>query len=544
MKAQNTVSKVVGVGLFLAWIGWGAGLVKAAPANDFCEDAQEIFDLPFFTEVDNSTATEGTPVGSCNSSSATVTQNDVWYKFVPRRSDSLTFTVEADTYDTVVTLYSGADCANLTEVACGDDPEPVVMNVSVTKGTTYWLQVGDWGTAPGGGVTPISVEATIPEMGPADLVSKYLDYVQTWPIVDGTIAPNEWAEAATLETPWGQVRFMHYLHQIYLLIDVIGDTLDDGPDDFFWLTFDVNEDGLITPNEDLMYSMYPNTTDLGIQYYQGPGHWSGLNPSTSVTVKGFGPTMNSGVDHTYWEVEIPFTEIAAGDNEMARMGMRVHSDSPVFTWDIPSDHVTNFTDLIDVLWFTPGQKILDCYSVGSGGANASHRGIRLSTDRCFNNLQLRMMADMPGGYRFNAEIRRGYGFTAEPVVVVPVEVNLPFVGMPPYAVVEFGFPLVEVRDFETFTLKLADLSGSGTAFVEATSIGSFPCGDMVMTTDNSSSNPDALSAVMGLKLFAKECYHVAGGDVNGDCRTDLADLALMSASWLDCYLYPATLCEE
>ncbi len=41
-----------------------------------------------------------------------------------------------------------------------------------------------------------------------------------------------------------------------------------------------------------------------------------------------------------------------------------------------------------------------------------------------------------------------------------------------------------------------------------------------------------------------DCPAKVAGDVNGDCRTDMADLAQLAANWLACDLTPATACTE
>jgi hypothetical protein len=145
-------------------------------ANDDCATAELVAALPFTTTVDNSTAASSPPAGSCNSASATDMQNDVWYTFTVANSCDFTVTIDYDAgggYDGITALYTGA-CGGLTEVACGDEPEPNVIDVIGAVPGTYYLQVGDWGTSPGGGVTDVSiVEAVAGSCGvvPVELLS-------------------------------------------------------------------------------------------------------------------------------------------------------------------------------------------------------------------------------------------------------------------------------------------------------------------------------------------------------------------------------------
>jgi len=85
--------------------------------------------------------------------------NDVWYQYTAPADCTLTVDVaDLDPYDMILAVHSGPDCRNLTEVACGDDPEPIHVELHAVAGTTYWLQLGDWGTAPGGGATQLNVD--------------------------------------------------------------------------------------------------------------------------------------------------------------------------------------------------------------------------------------------------------------------------------------------------------------------------------------------------------------------------------------------------
>jgi hypothetical protein len=136
----------------------------SVPADD-CSTAETVTALPFSTSVDNSTFFASPPSPSCNSSAATTVQNDVWYTFTVQNTCDFTVTVNPDAgtgYDGVVGLWEGS-CAALTEVACGDEPEPMVLDVfGAAAGTTYYLQVGDWGTSAGGGLTDIDIVEVVP----------------------------------------------------------------------------------------------------------------------------------------------------------------------------------------------------------------------------------------------------------------------------------------------------------------------------------------------------------------------------------------------
>ncbi len=157
--------------------GTDCALNPCPPVNDTCETAVAIVSLPFFTTVDNSLATAGAPPGTCNTSSATVMQNDVWYSFTPTEDCYLILDVDpdfGDGYDGLMQIYTGPDCNNLTELGglpgeddpgCYDLNEPWHVEFGATAGLTYWFQIGDWGTSAGGGLTSLCMTCQVGTVG-------------------------------------------------------------------------------------------------------------------------------------------------------------------------------------------------------------------------------------------------------------------------------------------------------------------------------------------------------------------------------------------
>ncbi len=132
--------------------------VPTIPPNDDCANAIALT-LPASFSVDNDVATaDGT--GSCGS--ANPLQNSVWYTYTATTACQLSIVVDSPSYDGVVILFSGSDCASLTEVQCIDDPEPQTFSVLTTPGTTYWIAIGDYGSTEGGGLTNVTVDCTVP----------------------------------------------------------------------------------------------------------------------------------------------------------------------------------------------------------------------------------------------------------------------------------------------------------------------------------------------------------------------------------------------
>lgn len=177
------------------------------------------------------------------------------------------------------------------------------------------------------------------------------------PLVSGTFSPGEWAGAGTLRIPAGVLMVKNDNQYLYLAMDLVGDTgSSPGVGDYFWLSFDVDGNRGITPNTDVNYGIYPTLPiRIGRQYYLGPGTWTGLlpGPSTSIARQGFAASPTSATPHRIWEMRIDLAEVGihlTGTTTLSILGfgLRVSSNSPVFTYDFPANFYTNFAGLHEI----------------------------------------------------------------------------------------------------------------------------------------------------------------------------------------------------
>lgn len=136
------------------------------PANDTCPTATMVTSIPYSASYNNILAVDGQPIGSCNSTSATDTDNDVWFSWTA----PTTCTVEVNladplpefAYGQICTVYAGSDCNSLVEVACAFSSGvthqfPFFLNA--VAGETYWFQNGRRALASGaeGGPTLFTI---------------------------------------------------------------------------------------------------------------------------------------------------------------------------------------------------------------------------------------------------------------------------------------------------------------------------------------------------------------------------------------------------
>lgn len=192
-------------------------------------------------------------------------------------------------------------------------------------------------------------------------------YTASAPKIDGVVDYNEWPDANGLDFGHGYVTAVNNGVRLYLLVDVWRDGQNDPPSytspfDDFWLTFDVNRDGVISSNTDVNYSAVAGTNNLRYQYYTGANTFGPVQPSTRSSFgPGFGCFFGDGSlafsffpfqwtcdAHRVWEVAIDLREIGATAGSSVRMGLRATSPHPAFSEAIPAKFSSDFSNLINL----------------------------------------------------------------------------------------------------------------------------------------------------------------------------------------------------
>lgn len=197
--------------------------------------------------------------------------------------------------------------------------------------------------------------AAAPTAAPTQAIDAASPWACTPPVIDGQAPFYEWGAAPFLDVRHGRIYFMNDGTHLYFLFDVVGDTVDDPPappptnGDYFWLSFDINLNAAIDPGVDVNYAIAPSLPyQIGLQYYEGPGTWTGLNPTAAPLGVGMQASFASQAPHRIWELAIPLREIGAGPGAVVSAGFRLYSQNPAFTDDLPPDFFNDFSDLIQI----------------------------------------------------------------------------------------------------------------------------------------------------------------------------------------------------
>jgi hypothetical protein len=215
-----------------------------------------------------------------------------------------------------------------------------------------------------GTTDPTAEVASSPESIDVAITSTY---AATPPIIDGKLDFGEWNYSNRITFPNGFISVVNDGMRLYVLLDVLGDTTDDTTGDYFWLVFDVDRDGVIDANKDLLYGLASNG-NMRYSYYLGPNTWTGLQPNTySSRGKGFGCFWSDGTfsllsifpfrfscsRHRVWELAIDLAEIGSTAPGAAHMGVRVASSTPSFINEVPANIGSDFSNLIQVSLAAP-----------------------------------------------------------------------------------------------------------------------------------------------------------------------------------------------
>jgi hypothetical protein len=97
-----------------------------------------------------------------------MTSPNIWYKYTATCTGTATVSLCGSNFDTVLAVYTGTTCSNLTLIGCNDDDDACgveskqsYLSISVTTGKTYWIEVGGYGNTTGNGKLTVSCNGQV-----------------------------------------------------------------------------------------------------------------------------------------------------------------------------------------------------------------------------------------------------------------------------------------------------------------------------------------------------------------------------------------------
>ena len=198
-----------------------------------------------------------------------------------------------------------------------------------------------------------------------DVISPLLG---TPPQIDGRMDLFEWRTAARVDFSHGFLAVGNDRTRLYLLVDVLGDDVADPrigtSGDWIEVVIDMDGDGSITPNDDRIYTLLPDSYDLRVQEYaSSDGARHPIDPARtySSVAAGFGCFTADGTERLYlpplaptcaahrlWEVAIDLEEVGQDPSSWIpslgglHVGVVVHSENPAFTDEVPDGFLADF----------------------------------------------------------------------------------------------------------------------------------------------------------------------------------------------------------
>ncbi len=171
------------------------------------------------------------------------------------------------------------------------------------------------------------------------------------------LSHDSWAGAVERQMiiPGGFMWAKNDARFVYIALDITADTNNDpGTGDYFWLDFDKNRNGAITPNVDVKYSPYPGQPNrMSRSYYLGANVWTGILSEVSFSECriAFETSPNAPTPHRIWKMRINLREIGVRlmgrwpTVSFTKFGVRIASSAPSSIEESPVGFGGDFSGL-------------------------------------------------------------------------------------------------------------------------------------------------------------------------------------------------------
>jgi len=183
----------------------------------------------------------------------------------------------------------------------------------------------------------------------------------TPPPLTGLLTAAEWSGAAQMTIPNGTLLAQNDANNLYIGLDITAETGVANPNDYFWFVVDVNDNGVIDPNRDLLFSILPGNQNRLYKFYMlGPDENTGALATQVIPSKllsGFGPSLLSASSHRQWQISFALSDLGISTIDpsapapVVDFGLRIATLGG-FVGETPSNPLGDFSDLNSIVLAT------------------------------------------------------------------------------------------------------------------------------------------------------------------------------------------------
>ena len=221
----------------------------------------------------------------------------------------------------------------------------------------------------------------------------------------GMLPDAEWASAGNMSIPGGRLLVKNDDDSVYIELDITADTGNDpGSNDYYWFVIDIDNNGAVTPNRDMLFSPWPGDPNrLGLWMMAYPNAcWPAQNTQVilSSNQESFGTSPQSSTNHRIWKIRLKLSELGITIDPqqpapILRFGLHVTSGSPAFTYESPANPMSDFQHFNQIILATSP---VVSYSAGTAGIVIGGVGFIPAT-----NISADGYASITQNYRINPD---------------------------------------------------------------------------------------------------------------------------------------------
>src|SRR5271156_2143052 len=181
----------------------------------------------------------------------------------------------------------------------------------------------------------------------------------TPPSLTGLLPASAWSGSAKMAIPRGTLMAQNDANHLYIGLDLTAETGTANPNDYFWFIVDINDNGLIDPNRDKLFSDWPGTPNrLGMWLMAGPDTTYPASDSQVIPSQvriGFGPSVNSATPHRQWQISFALSDlniapiVSTGPAALVDFGLRIATTSPAYVGETPTNPLASFSDFNQII---------------------------------------------------------------------------------------------------------------------------------------------------------------------------------------------------